>query len=279
MIPRQFDARRQRGGRGFGGFTLIELLVTIGVIGVMAGLLLPAAAKSKARAQQTRCLSNTRMLTMAAFMYGNDYGRRPGYTNPALPAGTWMGTLVNEIKNDGARLCPLTQAPSRVTAGKDLDGDAGTEWVRWTSDAGTSFRGAYGYNGWLYSDGLVDGVSEHDRSLFFGRGDGALPAAETPVFFDENWVDTWPLETDQPAGDLYRGASFYDRTDEIGRCAIARHGAGAVKGPAPRRRGMPLPGAINVGMADGHAALLKIGDLWGLSWHAGWQTPVFIPGL
>src|SRR5438477_12180006 len=70
--------------RGKIGFTLVELLVAIAILGILAGLLIPAVAYGKFRARVTACTNNYRQFALAAALYAGEdsRGRLPAFELP-----------------------------------------------------------------------------------------------------------------------------------------------------------------------------------------------------
>ncbi len=55
------------------GFSLVELLVVIGIIGILAGLSLPALSKARSQARRIQCTNNQRQLCLIWMMYAGDH--------------------------------------------------------------------------------------------------------------------------------------------------------------------------------------------------------------
>ena len=214
-------------------FTLIELIVAISIIGVLAALVLTAVSSVRLKAQRVHCVNNVRQLSMGSFMYAQENSRHAGVETAAFPGGNWMGTLNEYAKVRGILVCPSGPLHEPTPTSGNEQGYADRAWVRWTSDKKTMFYGSYGYNGYLYSDLKLSEPGDPKQKVVFTRESAIEKPAVTPVFFDENWVDTWPWETDLPYTNLYTGQPFSVSPNQMGRCTIARHGSRSASS-APR---------------------------------------------
>jgi prepilin-type N-terminal cleavage/methylation domain-containing protein len=113
------------------GFTLIELLVVIAIIAILAALLLPALATSKAKAKRVECLNNLKQIGLGFRLWANDNGSQFPWQVPSADGGSmateyWPDHFLvasNHIGTPKILACPADKQKVPVSDWKDLDGN------------------------------------------------------------------------------------------------------------------------------------------------------------
>jgi len=109
--------------RGIHAFTLLELLAVIAIIAILAAILLPALSSARERSRGVYCLNNTRQLTLAWQLYGDDHEGLlpynlvmsgsviPGYPMPYRNPENWVNNVMTwDLSTDNTNLATITQA-------------------------------------------------------------------------------------------------------------------------------------------------------------------------
>jgi prepilin-type N-terminal cleavage/methylation domain-containing protein/prepilin-type processing-associated H-X9-DG protein len=185
------------------GYTLIELIVVVAVIGILAGLAMPALGHARARAREAQCHGQLRQISLAMRLYADDDPQgllppdrrssgdpawieslRPYLGNPQTVATCPADPFARHRRELGRTSYVLNQYTSTGGAGSE-----GTDPESFNNPSGVPVLQNP-------SSQLLDGFERPSETFltFEVSNVGVHPDARGRLtFHDHTFADTWPL--------------------------------------------------------------------------------------